>query len=625
MKSRKRYFAAIFVICMILSVSLQVYAETDNKGTERSTQENTGKDQGKNTGGAEYTKNENVYVSLTADGTASDAYIVNHFSVENSGEIVDYGNYSEVKNLTTLDELTEKDNSVYFDAGKGEFYYQGQVKNVELPWKFTIGYMLDGKEVTADELAGKTGELEITFKSEKNSKADASFYDNYLMQVSVALDSEKAKNIMAEGATIADAGENRQLSFTILPGNDGEFVIKADVNDFTMSGFSIAAVPYSMVIDIDSFNTEDFTDQISDLTDAVDKLNEGAGNLSDGLDKLYDNNGSLLSGSEQIQKGLNELSNNSVSIVYASSKIEEALAAISAQLKNVDFSGMKQLAELPDGLLKLADALDNIQLGLNELEKNYIMAFSTLDQIISSDISMPTEAELGALSECVQDNDDAGNAYQKLIGAYQQLLSIKETYQSVKPVFEAIQTTLDGESGQSVAGGIETISSNLRNVAGALSEISQVDLAGQMTTLKNGLATLAAQYSEFHEGLTSYTGGIDTLAKNYGTFNYGISSYLDGTASVKNGALDLSNGMGQFADGIKDMPEQIKKTIEEMTEEFSGKDYKAVSFMDDKNKNISSVQFVISTEEIEKPKTEKIDEPEKKQGFFDRLKALFVD
>lgn len=615
MKNKNRVLAVVLTGSMMLATTCPVYAESKSEGAEQSAQENTNP--------ASYTKNENVYASLAADGTASDAYVVNHFSVESSGEIVDYGKYNTVKNLTTLKNLSKGNDNVDFQADDGEFYYQGQMKNVELPWNFAISYKLDGKSVAADELAGKSGKLEITFQTTKNDKVDESFYDNYLMQVSLTLDSEKAKNIVADGATMADAGADRQLSFTALPGSDAQFVIKADVTDFSMSGFSIAAVPYSMDIDLDQFNTDDFTGQIDELTDAVNKLNDGAGSLTDGLDKLCDGNGDLLGGSKQIQSGLKELSSNSATIVDASSKIQGALDTISTQLGNADFSGMSKLTELQAGLSKLADALDNIQSGLTTLEASYTTAFQALDHTMQAETNAPTEEELGALQSCAQENEAAASAYQKLMASYQQLMTIKGTYQNVKPAFEAIQSTLGSESEKSLVTGIGTVSANLRGIADSLSAVSETDIAGQMDTLKNGLSVLASQYGEFHKGLSSYTNGVNLLSGNYGAFQNGISSYLGGTEKIKDGSAELSDGMGQFADGIRDMPTQIQDAIDEMAGSFSGDDYQAVSFTDEKNENITSVQFVISTKGIEKAKTEKTTETEKKEGFWDRLKALF--
>lgn len=89
MKNKNRVLAVVLTGSMMLATTCPVYAESKSEGAEQSAQENTNP--------ASYTKNENVYASLAADGTASDAYVVNHFSVESSGEIVDYGKYNTVK------------------------------------------------------------------------------------------------------------------------------------------------------------------------------------------------------------------------------------------------------------------------------------------------------------------------------------------------------------------------------------------------------------------------------------------------------------------------------------------------------------------------------------------------
>lgn len=620
MKNRNRVLAVTLAGSMLAVSTLPVHAENKSEIAKQSVQKNISKEETSTKKPASYTKNENVYARLTADGMASDAYVVNHFSVKNSGEIIDYGQYNIVKNLTTLKKLSEKNHKVEFQADDGEFYYQGKIQNVELPWKFDIRYELDGESITAEELAGKSGKLKITFKSKKNMKANKCFYDNYLMQVSATLDCEKAKNITADGATIADAGADKQLSFTVLPGKDAKFVIKADVNDFTMSGFSIAAVPYSMDVDTDQFNTDDFTGQISELTDAVDKLNDGTSKLSEGLNKLCDNNGKLLNGSGQLQSGLNKLSSNSATISAASSQIKDALDMISTQLQKADFSDISKLSKVPDGLSKLAEALDGIQSGLNSLGTSYAKAYTALDQTMQSETSTLTEKEMGELQKCVQGNPDAGAAYQKLMNSYQQLLTIKGTYQKVKPAFEAVLTTLSSQNKKSVIKGIQTVSSNLKKMADSFSSLSKTDIDGQMNTLKNGLSKLASQYGKFNQGLSSYTDGVDLLSKNYGTFNNGVSSYLNGTAKIKGGATELAGGMGQFANGINDMPEQIQSTIDNMLEDYSGKNYHPVSFI---NKKIKAVQFVISTNNIEKAEKTKTKKSEKKEDFFDRFKALF--
>ncbi|WP_455500880.1 hypothetical protein [Gemmiger sp.] len=861
---------------LIFATSAPIYAEgdTDTNTTEQpaATAESAAP--------AAYEKYESVYARLTADGKASDAYVVNHFSVDKAVPIVDYGNYTSVKNLTNLDDLTDENGKVTLDPEQGEFYYQGTLENPQLPWLFSITYKLDGQAISAEELAGKSGKLEIHFTATKNPNADPSFYDNYVNQISLTLDSDKAKNIKAAGATAADAGANRQLTFTMLPGTDGDYTITADVTDFSMSGFSIAAVPYSMDIDTDQFNMDDFTDQLDELTDAVDQLSSGTADLASGAADLAGGTGdlasgsadlasgtvdlakgvgdmqsggsSLLDGSTKIQNGLNEIGSKSGTIVDASAKIRDALNTVSKELGSADFSGLTSLKELPGGLLQLAGALDQVEGGLIQLYDGYSKSYQALDQymgkakastsvISESDLqllamaagtydalksqgtgtgsghlpgiggdsqypgiggnqypgasgttggsqtpsgggnngnvetpsdggnngnvetpsdggnngnvetpsdggntgstetpaagdnagSTETPADGGntgstetpaaddntdsadtpaaddntdsaetpavsdntdtadstATSEVTSDTTDAAadeqrtshsqpdqaaqpvgdamKAYYKLLGSYSDTMALLTVYygdaarnmQGVNVAFQSLLAVLNPDETSPTADtsltlAIETVSDNLKNIANSMNELTETDIEGQMNELKKGLNQLAGSYGEFHDGLVAYTDGINTLSGSYGDFQDGLTTYVkgvgdlhdgvnklsdgayqladgvnqlsDGAYQLADGAGDLSDGMYEFADGISDMPNQIQDTIDDMMEQYSSSDYDAISFADSRNVNMASVQFVISTDGVEEPAAETVEETETQQGFLDRLKALFI-
>ena len=57
-------------------------------------------------------KDENVYVTLKEDGSVSQVYVVNEYTSKSAGTVIDYGNYSSVKNLTTDSEIKLNGNKV---------------------------------------------------------------------------------------------------------------------------------------------------------------------------------------------------------------------------------------------------------------------------------------------------------------------------------------------------------------------------------------------------------------------------------------------------------------------------------------------------------------------------------
>ncbi len=237
---------------------------------------------------ADYTKDENVYVRMDNEGEVVGTYVVNSFTVTDAGEITDYGDYESIKNLTNLDEIEKDKNEYTFYCEKGKFYYQGNIKNVELPWNVDIDYKLDGKNIDAEDLAGEDGDLEITIRIMKNDNIfAASFFDAYMLQTSVTLDNKLCEDIEAAGATIVDTGANDKLTFSYIPGQspvvassdtedkeeekteDGEtketksenenvvakYVITTTVEDFEMEDISFNGAP--MVAVPQSFTSED--------------------------------------------------------------------------------------------------------------------------------------------------------------------------------------------------------------------------------------------------------------------------------------------------------------------------------------------------------------------------------
>ncbi len=185
---------------------------------------------------AEYKKDENIYGILNTDGSLSEMYVVNQFEVKKSGIIEDFGEYDVITNLTNTDEITSKNSTQILKAEKGYFYYQGTITKADIPWHISIKYFLNDKKISAKEMAGKSGEFKVKIKIHKNTKANIVFYENYMLQAALTLDNDKASNINAPGAQIADAGTAKQINFTCLPEKNNSYTLTADVKDFQMSG-----------------------------------------------------------------------------------------------------------------------------------------------------------------------------------------------------------------------------------------------------------------------------------------------------------------------------------------------------------------------------------------------------
>jgi len=320
-------------------------------------------------------KEENIYASLGSDGSFKNAYVVNSFTLERAGLIEDYGEYDSVRNLSTTDMLNFSVDRISVNAPAGQFYYQGNIKRLELPWQFTVSYFLDGKKVNAEELSGADGKLQIRIRINKNPAAAGNFYEHYVVQTSVTLDTELSSGILAEGASIANSGKNKVITWTMLPGNEADYTISADVTDFHMDGIQFSAVLFSM--DFVTPDTEVFTEKLSQLAEGIKELDDGASGLKAGAEELKKGAGELKNGMQALQpgitgisEGLNMLDKQGASLAGGSQEFLMGLIAIRDSLPDEMAQIKGALAELTTSYEVLNSGLKAYTEGISELSRN---------------------------------------------------------------------------------------------------------------------------------------------------------------------------------------------------------------------------------------------------------------
>lgn len=554
---------------------------------------------------AEFTAEEVIYARLGADGTPKEGYAVVALNVSSAGTVTHYGDYSAVVNLSDTTPIGYADGAVTMEAEPGRWYYEGTLAEVELPWDIEITYELDGEAISPEELGGKSGELEINIRTSKNEAVSGSFYDNYLLQFTITLDSALCENVVVTGGTAANAGSSKTVSLMVLPGSDGDVGLTADVHDFEMSGMTIAAVPYDVADSLGDMS--ELTDGLGQLVDAISQLSDGASQLSSGASQLK-------YGASQYGSGLTQLSEGSAQLTAASDQIAAALAQIGSMGGQTPEGGtvsLSALAQLPSALRQLKAGLEQIGAGIDQLNEGYAAAYTALASAIEAiPAASVTEEDIGALMAA---NPDSA-ALQSLIANYQAAQTVKGTWEQVKAAFSAVQQNLPAfsKSITTVCESLETMASQIEAALTATG--GSVDL-GSLVQLMSGLEQLAANYAEFDEALKTYTGGVDTLAANWSGIQSGINSLTSGASS-------LAGGVGTLDEETQAIPDQIDGLLGSGEDES---EYVSESFLDERNGEPDSVQFVISTEGIEAPADDAPDEaPQETQGFFARLWSKIV-
>lgn len=566
------------------------------------------------------TKDEAIYGKLGANGSLLDMYVVNTFHDTKPGTITDHGNYTDVRNLSNLLDIKQTDDGkVRFQAEKGDdnFYYQGAIDNQPLPWDIDIAYMLDGKEIDPNELAGKSGSLELRIKTSANDDADPAFFENYMMQISLTLDPVNFDKIQAPDANKAKSGKDTMLTFTVMPEKEDTFIVSADVTDFEMDPIDISATPASMPFDDPDLG--DMKGDMKSLSDAIKKINDGVGDLKGGISDLNDGATDLSNGSSSYLDGINQLDQSSGELVGGSSEINNAMQQVADALQGAPGSApdVGDLKQLPEGMRALAGGLNETADGLDELRANYDAAYSNLTDAINGipngDI---TEEQFKELLKSEADQD----VVNQLIDSYKSAQKVKGTYEAVKEAFDAVTGTLD-----EVSGSVRKMATEANSTATKVeSGLQNMDGLDQLGDLQSGLSDLASQYQSFHNGLVEYTNGVSDLASNYQGIDKGIKGIKSGTASLEEGTGELQDGTKELHEETSDLPGEMQSEIDKMLEEFDASAFEPISFVSEENKNVDVVQFALQTEPIEIEEPEDVEETkEEEKGIWERFLDLF--
>ena len=588
--------------------------------------------------------------------------------------------------LNTTDDISKNGDKIIFSTDKDKVYYQGTMENVQIPWNITFIYTIDGKEISPEELAGKSGALKINLKIEKNDKCTTDFYDSYALQAALTLDTEKCKNIQADGATLANVGANKQISYTVLPGKGLDAQISADVTDFEMDAVSINGVKLDLDIDIDD---EELMDKVREITDAAKSINDGTTELSDGTGELKGAGNSLVDGAESLdtgvndlynginslntgvsvmQEALNELNSKSGDMTGGSAQMYYALKTLQSELANVSVS-TEQLSQLTQSSAAIKSAIADIYAGAVQLQQSisydsYKMSMKEngldIDQLqdgnkqvintLSKQIEQlsTTLAQIKQIPGYENNTELAGQVAQLeaqidslstivtlLSGNNAAIMGTEQYYNAVYAgageIVKGIKELQDNYEQfdaaiVNLADSLINLSVNVSKLNAAVTQLTQMygQLDGGIGEYTDGVAQIVAAYSQIADGTYSLVSGSKSLAAGSDTLKQGTKDMYSGIVTLDDGAKQLNDGTKEFYKQTDGMDTKIEDTVNEMLDSISGGDSEIVSFVSDKNTEVKAVQFVIKTAAIEKLETavDTVDTA-KKLNFWQKLLKLF--
>jgi len=432
---------------------------------------------------------ETMYVNLNYYGVIDETRIVKSYSVNGADKIVDFGNYSKVTNMSTLEKPEFNNGKLVFKAEKDlkRFYFEGipSDQSPVLPWKFDVAYKLNGVEIKAEDLAGKSGLIEMKLSAIPNKKAGSYYANNMLLQVAAMVDMDEALSIEAPGAQIQTVGSKKAAIFMGLPGEENEFVVRIGSEDFEFPGFGIMIIPATLS------QLED----LKDLRETKEKIEDSANALNAGMDVMLNSLESMQGGIKGTSEGLRELDTARETISTSKGSLYDK-ADIS--IDNLDQSA-RQVEKLIPHLEEAQTLADNVNQQLNimaETTKTIKPKLTKLQRVLED-----LNDNLDSLSDMVDDLGDVKSsssrrsrtlvmAVNNNIADYNQIAaSISEDVSSL----DAAGEVTGGAAGpvsdpkiDAILGGVSQIGSGLSDMGSGLS-----DMGGMLS----GLKSVAGEYS----------------------------------------------------------------------------------------------------------------------------------
>lgn len=348
-------------------------------------------------------KTETVYSVLNSDGSISDTIVSSWLHDEDGiNNIKETLNLTDVKNIKSNEKPSKDGNTYTWNAKGNDVYYEGTATK-QLPVSVKIRYELDGQEISANDIQGKSGHLKLTISFTNNySKVkningkSIVIHPSYLAGGMLNMSTGKFSNVKCESGKIVNDGTNEMLAFANIPGLNetlksagldkvnnqlgisDDVTVEADVNDFDLGSIMVG-----MTNEIDLASELGEIGSVSELTDGIDQLIEADDQLIDGSKQLYDGTtqlkeqaapltGSsdqvrqLSSGAIQLNDGVKALQTGITQYTAGASAINEGVNQLYGIPQNTQLIQQKVDTNLVGGLEDLTNNLNAVKMGINQ-------------------------------------------------------------------------------------------------------------------------------------------------------------------------------------------------------------------------------------------------------------------
>jgi putative membrane protein len=432
-------------------------------------------------------KTETVYSVLNSDGSISDTIVSSWLHDEDGiNNIKETLNLTDVKNIKSNEKPSKDGNTYTWNAKGNDVYYEGTATK-QLPVSVKIRYELDGQEMSAKDMEGKSGHLKLmisftnNYSEVKNINGKSIvIHPSYLAGGMLNMSTGKFSNVKCESGKIVNDGTNEMLAFANIPGLNetlksagldkvnnqlgisDDVTVEADVNDFDLGSIMVG-----MTNEIDLASELGDIGSVSELTDGIDQLIEADDQLIDGSKQLYDGTTQLKEQAAPLTGSSDQVRQLSNGAIQLNDGVKALQTGLTAYTNGVDTlaAGSQQLYGIPQGVSQIQNGVSG---NLGQGKTNLLDGATALNEGLKQ-----LEAQVNTLTPTELD-------------------TMQTQIQGAMATLAGMQKTITDDSAT-----LGDLSNSLNTASNAITTITKYneDLKSDVGTLKNDVSDLKDQIS----------------------------------------------------------------------------------------------------------------------------------
>ncbi|MGN1302178.1 MAG: hypothetical protein ACI4VO_00770 [Clostridia bacterium] len=522
-------------------------------------------------------KTETVYSNLDSNGKAYKTIVSTQLTNEDkSDEITDISNLLNIENTNGDETFKKEGNQIVWDSNGNNIYYKGE-SDKQLPVECKITYELNGEEISAEELKGKSGNVKIKINYTNNEKhivsingKQVTMYTPFIIVAGTKIDNAKNKNIQITNGKIVDNGESTLAVGIAMPGmqeNIGiskskidipeEIEISMETEDFEM-GNIIAVVAVKGIDEDLTSDLNSMYSQINELANAsneilagANQLKEGTSELVSGVDQLKDGTGAAYAGSKQIKDEVEEstknLKNDNTPAIDS-----KTLEAIKAQAMQSATLSDEQKAGIAAQAKAAATLSDEQKAGITAQAKAGAKLTDAQKAAIKAEAQKGatfTDAQKTAIIEEAQKKypTELTEAEKQLILAVAQDTAYQTAEATALKVAQDVATQTAEATALKVAQDVATQTAETTAITVAQSTATQTAGAtATQTATQVGNQAKQKFTNQVVSQMSTLGTALDELTNGLANIDNGVSALSVGTNKLDSGALQLANGVKTF-------------------------------------------------------------------------------